>query len=114
MAQIAAEAARPGMTLTAPVLDRRGRLLIPEGCEISERHVRALRTWGIDHIEIEGPDGQVAEPLDLDPETVELATAEVDRRMGANDPEHPLIVALHAHAVRRGAERLHARTEAHR
>lgn len=111
MARIVAEAARPGMILSAPVLDRRGRLLIPEGCELTERHIGALGTWGISHIGIEGSDGHMAGPLALDPAVVERATAEVAPRMGANDPDHPLIRALHAYAVQRSAERLRDRAE---
>lgn len=105
MAHVTADSARPGMVLAAPVLDRRGRLLIPEGCELTERHVQALKTWGVTSLQVEG-DELEPEPLDLDPSVLAGLRDEMRRRMGENDPEHPLIHALFEHTVRRQAERL--------
>lgn len=42
------------MVLSAPVTDRRGRLIMPAGRALEEKHLDALPMWGITHIEVEG------------------------------------------------------------
>ena len=103
MAFVTVEQARAGMVLAEGVVDRRGRLLIPAGNELSERHVQGLRTWGITHIEIEGEQPEAEAITDIDSETVARAEEEIDLLLSANDPEHPFIVALRRSAVRRRA-----------
>lgn len=109
MAHITAELARPGMIVSAPVMDRKGRLLIPEGCELTERHVQALRTWGIPNLQIEGD--AISDPphMGIDPILLTKADGEVRRRIGNNDADHPLMKVLRDHAVRRHAEYLMTR-----
>jgi len=47
----------PGMVLAASVLDKSGRLLLGEGAELEEKHLRIFRTWGIVEADIVGVDG---------------------------------------------------------
>jgi len=108
MAFVTVEQARAGMVLAEGVVDRRGRLLIPAGNELSERHVQALRTWGITHIEIEGEQPEVDSTSDIAPEIVARAEQDVDEILSANDLNHPFIAALRASAVRRRAVQLTA------
>lgn len=56
MALIPVERAQIGMILAEGVVDRRGRLLIPAGKEITERYLDSLPMWGVTHVEIEGED----------------------------------------------------------
>lgn len=104
MALVTVAQARPGMVLSSAVKDQRGRLLIPAGNELGERHVQALQMWGVTHLEIEGeePEGETAP--DLDPETLERVEAAVDKHLGDNDPDHPFVAVLRRHAVRCRAE----------
>jgi len=105
------EQARPGAILGAPVTDRRGRLLIPEGTHLSERQIDALRMWGVTHVCVEGRDPEAEPPRDLDPEALEEIRAEVEHRFMNTDLWHPLIaelfecaIARRAVAAREGAE----------
>lgn len=106
MAYLTVDQVREGMTLGAPVTDRRGRLLIPAGKELSERHVEALRMWGVSHVEIEGDDPG-AEDTGIDPETQAEAERRVAERFGAAQGTHPFIDALFTHAVATEARSLH-------
>lgn len=80
------------MVLAADVLDQRGRLLVPSGKELSEKHVRALPAWGVTRLEIEGD--EVASVAEAEPWARDEASAEMDKLFARTNREHPLVAAL--------------------
>lgn len=86
-----------GMILKKDVCDRSGRLLLPEGAELTEKHLRIFRTWGILEADIagdsdgEGGGGQFEE---IDPEIMAAAEEAVGALFIHNDPEQPAIKEL--------------------
>lgn len=104
MALVTVAQAQPGMVLSSAVEDQRGRLLIPAGNELGERHVKALQMWGVTHLEIEGEEPEGGTAPDLDPETLALVETAIDEHLGDNDPDHPFVAALRRHAVQRRAD----------
>jgi len=103
MAHIPVEKAEAGMVLAEPVLDRRGRLLMPAGRELEEKHLEALPMWGIAHVQVEGegmPDeGKLME--EMAPWAVAQAGEEVAHRFVHADVTHPVMKELRALAIRR-------------
>lgn len=89
------------MILTADVLDQRGRLLVPSGKELSEKHVRALPAWGVTRLEVEGDDLETS--TEVESWAMEQAEAELDSLFSRVNREHPLIAALHPICVARRA-----------
>lgn len=111
---IPVERAQIGMVLTAGVTDLRGRLLIPEGKELTERYLECLPMWGVTSIEVEGddmsPDGggiETVEPWALE-EAEEMAKAHFHL---ANET-HPLMVALFPLCIERRAQEIQKRGQA--
>jgi len=104
MTYLAAENAQVGMVLAHEVVDARGRLLIPSGKELTERHVGALGMWGITHIEIQG-DAEKP-PLEIDAEALAEADAEVEERFMTAGPVSEFLTALREEAVKRTAQRI--------
>lgn len=105
MAWVTVDRARPGMTLAAPVTDRMGRLLIPAGADLSDRHVGALATWGVDQIEIESDEPPEPE-VEISPELEAQARWEVRGTFRHAGEEHEFIDALLDIAVARRARTL--------
>lgn len=107
MAVIPVDKARIGVVLAAPISDRRGRLLMPAGKTLSEKHLDALPMWGISHIEIEGEDG-LEEGLqeELAPWAVAQAGEEMAHRFLYADLTDPAMKELNALAVHRRALQL--------
>lgn len=101
MATIDVSQAEAGMVLAADILDKRGRLLVPAGKELSEKHVRALPAWGVSRIEVEGDD--IAGAIELEPWALQEATAEVDTLFSRVNREHPLFQGLTEVCVERFA-----------
>lgn len=54
MARIMLDQAQPGMVLEQPVSNTNGRVLLPAGCEINEKHIKAMKMWGIVDLCIKG------------------------------------------------------------
>ena len=69
MGRINSENLRPGMVLSADVLNRGGRVLLEGGLQLTEKHICILRKWGVIDAEIENVTQE---------ETVAMVTAEVD------------------------------------
>jgi len=103
MALVSVDHAEPGMVLAAAVTDRQGRLLIPEGHELSERHVRALKTWGIAHVEIAGGDDASEQFGTADPESLSEATEALEDLFSRVDREHPFLDRLYDYCLNRKA-----------
>lgn len=65
-----------GMVLACDLYSRQGRLLMPAGATIDEKHLRILKIWGIDAVDIFGRESQEASPppaLDIPPEAFQEA-----------------------------------------
>ena len=89
----------PGMVLRAAVCDRLGRLLLPEAAELTEKHLKIFRTWGIAEVDVVGSphEGSItpcASEEAIEPERLARAEANVVPRFVHTDIEHPAIREL--------------------
>lgn len=96
-----------GMVLSRNICDRSGRLLLPAGAELTEKHFGIFRMWGVLEAEIVGenvaeePDS--APNLELDPALLAAAREKVELLFVHNDPDHPAIKELMRLCIERGA-----------
>ena len=98
MATISLECLETGMTLKSAVCDRSGRLLMPAGAELSEKHLKVFRTWGVSEADIvsDSDDDSENGPAQISGDPVVIAAAEkaIERLFIHNDPQQPLIKEL--------------------
>lgn len=106
MAHVTLDRAEPGMTLRSNVVDRRGRLLVPAGADLSEKHISALKMWGVTSIEVEDDGVPAEDELVVDPVFVEEAERDVEALFVIAGDPHPALDQLRALAVRRRAREL--------
>ena len=86
-----------GMVLKSNVCDRSGRMLLPEGAELTEKHLQIFRAWGVVEAEVVGDsdgDGALPGVEEVDPEALAEAEALVKPLFLHNDLEHPAIKEL--------------------
>jgi len=93
------------------VFDRSGRLIIASGTVLTEKHLRAMKIWGVNRVDVaDDADGATDAVVAVDPAAVEAADARIRRlfQFNADLADHPLIRTLkeHAHArmIRQGEE----------
>ncbi|HLP00378.1 MAG TPA: hypothetical protein VK163_00025 [Opitutaceae bacterium] len=102
MALLDIDSLTPGMKVGKDVVEASGQVLLRAGTEISEKHLRVLRSWGIQQVEIEGPKPPDSEDTFLSrasPELLDRAQASVNERFRHTDPVHPAIAELMRLAV---------------
>ena len=49
---IGVEAMQPGMVLAEDACDARGRMLVPSGTRLTQRHQRQMRLWGVELVTV--------------------------------------------------------------
>ena len=104
MGTINLENARPGMILAKEAKDLNGRVLLAAGTELTEKHLRVFRIWGVSEVEIQGVEHEdvVAEvTARVEPATLKSAEEEVSRLFAFTDRSHPAIAELSRLAVLR-------------
>ncbi len=92
----------PGLTLAQDILTPNGRLILPRGTLLTDRHIDYLKRWGIARVNITEKRGIHIEPgevLGMLTEEIEGFLAPIFAR---NDLQHPLVSAVY----RLGVERL--------
>ena len=100
--RIAVDQAVPGMILDEPVRESFGRVLFPEGSEVTDKTIRMLKTWGVIEISIKRSDEseQSMSPLEsLDPVSVQEATSKIESLFKFVDRTNPLMEELFNLAV---------------
>ena len=101
MAKIKVKNLQVGMTLSADVCDPNGRFLLGEGCELSEKHLKALNAWGVISVEINDADmPENEEQIEISPEIYHAIEEQVNARFSHNDMDSPFIKELAAESVR--------------
>ena len=103
MAMLDIDSLTPGMKVGKDVIEASGQVLLRSGTEITEKHLRVLRSWGIQQVDIEGPtppDSEETLLLRASPELLDRAHAAVAARFQHTDPAHPAIAELMRLAIR--------------
>lgn len=101
MAKIKVKDLEAGMTLTADVCDPNGRFLLGSGCELGEKHLKALHAWGVISVEISSDEMPDTTPgAELSPEVYKEIEEKVASRFIHNDMELPFVKELSTESVR--------------
>lgn len=107
MAKIKVKNLQIGMTLTADVCDPNGRFLLGEGCELNEKHVKALNAWGVISVQIRDDDmPDTQEKIDVSPEIYSAIEEQIKIRFQHNDMSVPFIDELAKETVHFFVEQL--------
>jgi predicted transcriptional regulator len=97
MGQINIADIRPGMVLATDVRDRNSRVLLTAGNELTDKHIKIFKMWGVTEADIQGvahEDVEAQEAAALDPELLrkaDLVTQELFTHAGS---EHSAIKEL--------------------
>ncbi len=100
----------PGMVLAEAATGPRGNVLLGDGVELTERHIRALKTWGVSAVQVEGEEDAAETSVEeLAPELLEAARAEVEPRFALAGHDAEPLAQLFNWAVRQRALQLKRR-----
>ena len=107
MAKIKVKKLQVDMTLNADVCDPNGRFLLGQGCELNEKHLKALSAWGVISVEVKDDDIPENEnAIEISPEIYQTIEAQVNARFIHNNMEIPFIKELATESVRFFVEQL--------
>ncbi|WP_054030150.1 HDOD domain-containing protein [Desulfatitalea tepidiphila] len=100
MANIAVDQLEPGMVLSEDVLDINTRLLLSRGQKIVSKHIRVLKIWGVNEVNIVGTVKHKACELPVeDPEKRQQAQQAVDAVFKHLDLNHKIIREIYQSSV---------------
>ncbi len=92
MGSISVDALEQGMVLSEDVLDINARLLLSKGQQITPKHIRILKVWGIIDVDVVGDkDKKDGEKSPVNPEIIEAVKASAKEIFKNTDREHPAI-----------------------
>ncbi len=87
-----------GMILGSDVVNRNGLVLLKSGQEITEKHLKILKMWGITEIDIKGLEKEGVldkKAAGVDPLVIEEAKKKAQQIFKYNNLEHPFIKELY-------------------
>jgi len=99
----------PGMSLAEDLRDSRGRFLLPNGADLTERNIRVLKMWGVIEANIRGveaEDMEGAAAREIDPALMEAAERTVHGRFRYSGADDPVARELFRLATLRRAEQM--------
>ncbi len=99
---------REGMIVAADVRNLDDMLLFPAETEITARHLKVLRSWGIAEVTVQATDGaeEVSDPLRrISPEVLTRLEESLRALFWKFDPEQPLQQAVYRLILTRQARR---------
>ena len=99
----------PGMTLGRDIVNRNGLVLLKAEEQITERHLRILKMWGVTEADIKGvgkEDIEQKTAAEIDPRILEEAAARVNDLFRHADRGQPFINELARLVTLRLARRL--------
>lgn len=106
MPQVNREELEIGMQVAEEIRDKRGRVLMPPGVLLEEKHLRALKMWGVESVAVLGDEKAEAEQKareQIDPEALERVRAQVNEmfRLNYENRSNPMFKIFFLECVRR-------------
>ena len=87
---------KAGMKLAGPVINQKGILLLPEGIQLTEKHLFLLESWGITEANIDGVSAP-EENLDinmLDPDDVSNFEEKLKKRFPQETEDNEIMAEI--------------------
>jgi hypothetical protein len=98
--RVCLENLQPEMVLAADIVDGIGRLLLPGGTVLSDKHLRYCQMWGVTDAEIVGDQPvEDSDTVTIDPAALASAEADVRPAFRHCDLSHPVVEAVFKHCV---------------
>ena len=97
MANVNVAQIEPGMVLGDDLKDQNGRFLLAKGVELSTKHLKIMKTWGVVEADIEGVTEQEMgekQAADIDPKILEKAEEIEKQRFHLSDLDHEAVQHL--------------------
>ncbi len=88
---------KPGMVLVEGVKNHAGRKLLPEGAQLTEKHILNLKAWGIAEVNIQGEGDEVESTLEsenIDPKKLAKAKKDSQFLFRHSNRDHPAVAEL--------------------
>lgn len=101
MTKIMVDEATPGMVLDEPVKNANGSVLIPADVALSEKHVRALKMWGIVSLSVRSENG--GDENSVDPLELEDAKRQIQSRFVLANLDNPAMAEIYKQVAIRHA-----------
>lgn len=96
---------RPDMVLSADIVDGGGRLLLPTGTSLTDKHLRYCQMWGVLEAEVAGDEPPPTDDDALDPDLMASVESQVRPLFQHCDLSHPAVDALFRYCVLSRARR---------
>ncbi len=104
MTRVLLDDLEPGMILEDAVKNANGSVLLAAGATLTEKHIRAMKMWGIIDIGIKGGgDSNASDGDDIDPALIEKAKSDLSPMFIHANLEHPIMDEIFTQAVTRHA-----------
>ena len=96
MPKVAVADIEVGMMLATDVKDRSGRTLLKAGIELTDKHIKIFKTWGVTQVEIVGKETTVSieEVIIANPQLEQEANQLAEKIFRHVDPDHTLFSEL--------------------
>ena len=107
---------KPGMVLAKEARDMNGRILLAAGTELTEKHLRVFRIWGVSEVDVQGIEHQdvVAEATaHVEPTSLRDAEEKAAQLFALTERSHPAIAELTRLTVQRFLRPDSGRAEEH-
>lgn len=101
MARLLLDQLTPGMVLIEPLKNANGSVMLPTGSPINEKHIRAMKMWGILDVAVQSDQetNSTAPASTTDPALTQLAKEELTKYFSLTDMTDPIMVEIFNQAV---------------
>ncbi len=108
MARVKTKALKPGMVLAEDLVHSNGRFLLAKGVVLEPSHLRVLKIWGIERVEIQDSPGDAQEEAveKIDPAVLHRAEEISREKFSLTNLEHPFLQEIFPICTRRLARRM--------
>lgn len=103
MKEVGIDSLTAGMLFAQDVVDAQGRILVARDTEVIQKHIRILKSWGIEQVAIitGGPAEATRQEHHCEPELLEALRQRLNDRFAHTNREHPAIQALYNISLQR-------------
>lgn len=108
MPKITIDQIQEGMVVTENICGHSGQVLLGAGVELTEKHLRVLKTWGINVVSVEGDESEgenETELISLPESLIKEVEEMVKPRFRHSNLDHPVVAYLfNKLVVRKGTD----------